>query len=379
MNLDIFKLPDPSGRMSKESFLVKNYNEEYDYIIKYCFDNLIGDIPFREKVFICINRLKEVPICKNDECGNKVSLRNSTLGYREYCSTKCISSDLNIKKIKEEKSLEKFGTKSPAESKVIKDKIIKTNNLRYGGNSPMSSENTREKSKETLFKNYGVDCPSKSKELLEKRINSFKLSNYKETYKKTSLERYGVEHPWMKKEIHLKCIDHFYDDYRERIIKKINPQEFTFLGFEKQITTSLLFICHRCEQEFKIFPYQFYHRNYGNISICTNCFPISKNSSISQIELFNFIKDNYNGEILIDDKKSISPFEIDITVPSLNLGFEFNGVWWHSSKFKDENYHLKKNERASLKGISLLTIWEDDWVIKKDICKSFILNKRNRL
>ena len=36
MNLDIFKKDDPSGRMSKESYIMKNYKEEYDYIINYC-------------------------------------------------------------------------------------------------------------------------------------------------------------------------------------------------------------------------------------------------------------------------------------------------------------------------------------------------------
>jgi hypothetical protein len=36
MNLEIFKKSDPSGRMSKESYLIKNHKDEYDYIIRYC-------------------------------------------------------------------------------------------------------------------------------------------------------------------------------------------------------------------------------------------------------------------------------------------------------------------------------------------------------
>ena len=37
MNLSIFKLPDPSGKLSKESYLIKNNNEEYCKDLKLCY------------------------------------------------------------------------------------------------------------------------------------------------------------------------------------------------------------------------------------------------------------------------------------------------------------------------------------------------------
>ena len=137
MNLNIFNITDPSGRMSKESFLIKNYPEEYNYIIQFCLENNINHITFKEKVYLAINQIKELPICKNPDCLKVVSFKNSSLGYNKYCSLKCISSDPDVKKKKEEKSILKYGTKTPAESKVIKEKIIKTNNDKYGLNSPM--------------------------------------------------------------------------------------------------------------------------------------------------------------------------------------------------------------------------------------------------
>jgi hypothetical protein len=360
--------------MSKESFLIKNYPEEYNYIIQFCLENNINHITFKEKVYLAINQIKELPICKNPDCLKVVSFKNSSLGYNKYCSLKCISSDPDVKKKKEEKSILKYGTKTPAESKVIKEKIIKTNNDKYGLNSPMCLSEIQEKSKKTLLKNYGVDNPSKSVELKQKRVKSFKLSTYKETYKKTSLEKYGVNHPWMDKDIHSKTIDYFYNDYRERINNKIT-KDFIFIGFEKEISTNLIFECHKCNTKFKILTYQFYYRINSGISICTNCFPISENASITQIEMYNFIKDNYNGSILLDDKSHINPYEIDVYLPDIKIGFEFNGLWWHSSKFKNDNYHLQKIEAAHKSNISLYTIWEDDWNIKRDICKSYILNK----
>lgn len=375
MNLEIFKQPDPSGRMSKESYLIKNHIEEYSYIIEYCQLNKIFDIPFKEKVYLCLNNINCVPICKNPNCSKKVKFKNSTIGYHEYCSIKCISSDPSIKKIKESKSLEKWGTKTPAESEKIKDKIVKTNIEKWGANSPMCNEKIKEKSKETILKNWGVDNPAKSKEILEKRIESFKKSNYKETFKKTSLEKYGVEHPWMNKEIHDKTIDFFYKSYKERIEDKIDKNKFTFKGFKRGISTSLLFHCNECNKDFEILTYQFYYRINSKTNICTNCFPISENSSISQLEVYKFIKNNYDDEVILNCKNIITPYEIDIYLPKLGIGFEFNGIWWHSEKYKGENYHLKKHQYSENNNIKLYTIWEDDWNIKKEICKSFIINK----
>ena len=334
MELEIFNIPDPSGKMAKESYVLKNFKKEYDYIIEYCSNIVVPT--FKEKVYLSINNLNSIPTCKNPNCNNTVKFKNTTLGYLDYCCNKCIGSDPSIIKLKEEKSLLKFGTKSPAESKIIKDKIIKTNNEKYGGNSPMSNKDIQKKSKETLLENWGVTNASKSPELLNKRIESFKKGNYKENFKKTSLERYGTEHPWSNKEIHIKTINFFYKNYKNRIIQKTST-EFEFIGFVKDNNTNLQFICKKCNQNFEILTYQFYYRSNNNNSICTKCFPISENSSIDQAEIFNFIKEKYKGEIISNARSIISPYEVDIYLPELKLGIEFNGVFWHSEKFKNKN------------------------------------------
>jgi len=375
MDLSIFNLPDSSGRMYKEPFMIKNHKEEYDYIIEYCDNNSLLDISFKEKVYLALNSLNNIPVCKNINCKNRVNFKNSTIGYLEYCSRSCVSSDPNMIKMKEEKSLKKFGTKSPSQSKIIKDKTIKTNQMRYGHNSAMCLLETQEKSKNTLFRNYGVTNPSESEDILFKRIQSFKQSNYRETYRKTSLEKYGVEHPWMDETIHNKTIDFFYSSYKDRIESKIDFNKFKFVKFQRGISTSLVFNCLECNKDFDILTYQFYYRTNSGVSICTNCFPISDNASISQIELYNFITKNYSGEVILDCKNIINPYEMDIYLPDLKIGFEFNGVWWHSDRFKKENYHLKKYELSNLNDVSLITIWEDDWVVNREICESFILNK----
>lgn len=370
MNLDIFKINDPSGKMCKESYVSKNFAEEYEFIIQ----KINIDIPFKEKVYLVLNDI-EKPICKNPNCENPVKFKNSTIGYLDYCSNKCIGSDPYIIKSKQIKSIEKYGTKTPSESNIIKEKIKKTNNLKYGGNSPMSSNKIKNKSKDTLMSNWSVDNPSKSKEILKNRIESFKNSDFKENYKKTSLEKYGTNHPWMNNEIHKKTIESFYKSYKKRITDNIDNDKFSFIGFEKGDKTNLNFHCLNCKSNFTILTYQFYYRIKNNNSICTKCFPISESSSIDQIELFNLINENYNGKIELNNRNAITPYEIDIYLPDLKIGFEFNGVFWHSDKFKSKDYHLNKYKKSTENNIRLYTIWEDDWTIKREICESFILNK----
>lgn len=63
--------------------------------------------------------------------------------------------------------------------------------------------------------------------------------------------------------------------------------------------------------------------------------------------------------------------EIDIYIPSLNLGIEYCGLFWHSDR---NNYspsnHQEKFIDARDKGIKLITLFEDEWLFKQDIVMS---------
>jgi len=94
--------------------------------------------------------------------------------------------------------------------------------------------------------------------------------------------------------------------------------------------------------------------------------------------LQNFIKESHDTEILLNNKKIISPYELDIYLPELKIAFEFNGLYWHSEINKESNYHLNKTKLCEKQGIQLIHIWEDDWLYKQEIVKSMILNKLNK-
>jgi hypothetical protein len=113
--------------------------------------------------------------------------------------------------------------------------------------------------------------------------------------------------------------------------------------------------------------------------LCTICNPINSHNSSKEIELKDFIKTNYKGIILTNDRNIIKPYEIDIYLPELKIGFELNGLYWHSDKYKKKNYHRVKQQLYEKNGIKLYNIYEDDWIYKEDIVKSNILKLFNKI
>ena len=83
------------------------------------------------------------------------------------------------------------------------------------------------------------------------------------------------------------------------------------------------------------------------------------------ISLFTEIEhQQHNREIL-------NGMEIDIFIPPLKLGIEYNGLRWHSEDFgKDHRYHLDKLNKCNEQGIKLIQIFEDEWINHREICES---------
>jgi hypothetical protein len=69
--------------------------------------------------------------------------------------------------------------------------------------------------------------------------------------------------------------------------------------------------------------------------------------------------------------------EIDIVVPEKKIAIEFCGLYWHTelSGKRDKNYHLNKLEKCNNKKYTLITIFGDEYIMKKEIVKNILLRK----
>lgn len=107
------------------------------------------------------------------------------------------------------------------------------------------------------------------------------------------------------------------------------------------------------------------------------CITCRDNVSSVELEMVDFIKSVYFGEVITNSRQIIPPLELDVYLPDLKLAIELNGVYWHSSKHKDRNYHKSKFLACKEKGIKLLQFWDITWNKKKDIIKSMLRTQMN--
>ena len=114
-----------------------------------------------------------------------------------------------------------------------------------------------------------------------------------------------------------------------------------------------------------------YHKRQSEASIIANINVTFTKNSKSELEILNFIKEK--GLECRSDRHILNGREIDIYIPEKNIGIEYNGNKWHTEWFgkKDKNYHLSKLEECRKNGVGLITIFEDEYELHKEI----VLNK----
>lgn len=102
-------------------------------------------------------------------------------------------------------------------------------------------------------------------------------------------------------------------------------------------------------------------------------------SSLGQLQVASFIE-SLGFSVITNDRKIIAPLELDIVIPEKNIAIEYCGIYFHSETWgkKDRNYHIRKHELCKSKGYKLITIFENEWLMKKDIIKSIIARKLDR-
>ena len=126
-----------------------------------------------------------------------------------------------------------------------------------------------------------------------------------------------------------------------------------------------------CKKHGSFFQRPFDHLHGHGCPVC------GKLESKDEIELYEYICSVIGKENVIKgDRKILNGKEIDILIPSANIGIEYNGLRWHSeSFFKNRQYHLLKTTEAKKKGIDLIHIFEDEWKNNKNL----VIDKINHI
>lgn len=313
----------------------------------------------------CYNKYSRIEIiCEN--CGKKKILPKNKQSTR-FCSIKCSNSFLDRKETKKKAQTtlqKKYGTSNPFE--LSKHKNITRNGEQisktYKSKTQEEKQNISNKISKTLKKRW------------DKEYN-----NIINKTQSTNLKKYGV-----------KCTLQKESPLREKAdINNKNSQIFKYHEWLKNNNLELLDKYNGVkDNQGEIIYYNFKHIPSGNIfldHLACGRLPIYKDpkdtigTSNMEKELINFIKENYNKDIITNNRKLVKGFEIDIYLPDINLAIEFNGLFWHSEQNgKSRLYHLNKTKECEKNNIQLIHIFEDEWKYKNNIVKSRILNLLNK-
>lgn len=253
------------------------------------------------------------------------------------------------------------------EQSLIERRIAELHNGEY----ELISEYTGTKNRITLrHKPCGHDYSRKANEFLNEGAGLCPICNKRQGHSTRSLKE---------------------EDIPEYLKEHIGDKYAYVSGYVKLSDTNTILRCNECGNEFKASISRVTGKRKRGCPICANNRRGGKvkekyledilqdehtednNESLRVDQIVGYISEIYNGEIIRNYKDEM---ELDVYIPELKIGFEYNGIYWHSDKIiKDKNYHLKKKEYFKEKGIDVIFIDEYDWENKNDLVKSMISNK----
>ena len=272
---------------------------------------------------------------------------------RSYCSSKCSNNSETVKNKIKTSLLNHYGFEHAAQSEYIKQKMKQTNLERRGCCWAMQNEEVKNKSKSTCLEKYGFDYATKNNQILQKIFQT----NMKKYNCKTML--YNKElHDKVNKQNMIKAISKLIDICKDYVIPMFKIQDYN--GYNNNQIYK--WKCVKCGNEFEQHIKTTCHSNiYRYMPRCLKCYPYIQQLGFSKSEkqLLKFIKSICNDTIIQNSKDIIFPYQLDIYIPQKKIAIEFDGLYWHSDKFKKDTSQLKKTQMCQLNGIQLIHIFQD--------------------
>lgn len=113
-------------------------------------------------------------------------------------------------------------------------------------------------------------------------------------------------------------------------------------------------------------------RDKGRGRGCPHC---ANKSSRGERELAALIREWFPSAVE-RCRSVIFPLELDIYIPELRVGIEYNGLFWHSEAGgKTRNSHRDKYLACKDAGVRLIVVWEDEWKTRRDVVEHMLAHK----
>lgn len=364
---------------------IKRCSEQDIEIITSYTNFLDEDCSVAERLFCLKQGINYQTTCHH--CNKSVRYDTKRKKYPLFCSVQCANQS-ELKKQQILKTQQKKYGGNPAQNETIKQKRKQTNIKKYGVETPLLNDEIKAKTQKTMKDKYGVYYALQAQEIKDKWVET-NIKKYNAKYPleskiiqekiiQTNIRKYGVPYIISSDFIRKKITGTIKQKYNCNHIsqKNIPPAVLSILK-----NPTLLKIKHHEEKkslseiasELNVNVTTVYNY-FKQHKISINNFFESKQQKNIQDFLSQYI------EIIPNYTLENSRLQIDIFIPSLKLGIEFCGLFWHCDYHSriDKNYHLRKLEECNKRQIRLITIFEDEWNNKQDIISSMLLHLINK-
>ena len=324
----------------------------------YCYDQHYQTCAVCGKQFKIDPRKDPYVKTCSDECRYILAQRNTDTEsrsehqkesfMRKYGVTNAVHIPGSVDKIKET-NRERYGSDWYTQTDEYRSRSKETCRERYGTDFALQSEKVKSKSRETWMRNYGTDNPSKSDKIKRKIKQAFN-------------DIYGVDNFSQTRITNLDAWTEFKDD----------PITYIESHFDERPSV------HDLTEEFGCCVASIY-----NILTPINGLDhVKRSKSLVENDMLAFINSIYSGDIIQSCRSKIYPYEIDIFIPDISIGFECDPTATHNSSISDPwgsdpkspSYHKMKTDMCEEKGIFLFHIFGYEWTHKRDIIESMIKN-----
>ena len=275
---------------------------------------------------------------KIEEEGYSSSRLAKELGiYRASVERYRVKFGIEQKLTQKELTTKNYQHKTEQQKRSILNKRKQTNIELYGAENTFQSH--KDIIEQTMIEKYGVTRALQHPDFISKRQT-------------TMVERYGVV---FTAQLHLSSEVIQVLRNREWLIQQHHNQKKTLKQISTEIGVDPSTIERACWREGVEIKYYF--------------------ESAQQREISDWLS-SLNIQVHTNNRNKIKNQELDIYLPEYNLAIEYCGVYWHSDAHDrmTPTYHRDKMRKCNEVGIRLLTIFEDEWVYKKEIVKQKILS-----
>ena len=259
-------------------------------------------------------------------CSKPTKYINFTRGYTRTCSQECNNSPLGNKGKNVSKAKQQYTEQKKSE---IREKRIKTCFEKYGYKTNLSAKMS--KSGLTAIE------ASHTKEARQKAIETHRKhmldgtivgQNVKQSWKtrNNKIQQYCEEH-------NCTAIKDLLSQYGQGWLSLDIPR--IYVNKQNSVISN------------------------DYLPIIDQYFISNQYSNKSKAEQYIIDNLNYTGTIIQNDRTILRPKEIDIYIPDLKIGIEYNGLYWHSIENGTDKYsHRNKSLACRKLGIRLIHIFE---------------------